>query len=330
MSTLVGQRSTLNDIAKRLDPNGKIDAIAELLTKTNPILEDMPWIEGNLQTGHKSTIRNGIPAPTWRMLNYGVQPTKSTTAQITDTCGMLEAYSEVDVALAKLNGNTNEFRLSEDRGHIQGMNNELASTVFYGTGNEKFVGLSPRFITSSANEELSGYNIIKGAGAANDNTSIWLVVWGPNTVHGIYPKGSQAGLQIDDLGEDTVYDANGGRFQALRTHYKWDCGLTVRDWRYICRIANIKVSTLVKNAASGDDLIDLMSQALEKVADLNLGTPIFYCNRTIRSFLRRQITNKIASGTLTMEMVAGKQVMMFGEAMVKRSDALVNTEATIS
>jgi hypothetical protein len=335
MSTLAGVRNTLNDIAKRTDPDGKIARIIEIMTRTNKILEDMEWVEGNLQTGHKTTIRTGLPEPTWRMLNYGVQPTKSKTAQIVDTCGMLEAYSELDKALSELNNNSNEFRLTEDIAHLQGMNNAMADTLFYGDNStpERFVGLSPRFITSSSDENNSGYNILKGSGAGGDGatlTSVWLIVWGPNTVHGIYPKGSKAGFQHRDLGEDTVYDANGGRFQALRSHYKWDCGLTVRDWRAVCRIANIKQAALTKNAATGDDLIDLMSQALEKVADLNMGTPVFYCNRTIRSFLRRQITNKVASGTLSMDMVAGKQVMSFGEATVKRCDAIRNTESAIS
>jgi hypothetical protein len=336
MTTLVGTRNTLNDIARRLDPDGKIAVISELLTQGNPILEDMHWVEGNLPTGHKTTIRTGLPSVTWRKLNYGVQPSKSATAQITDTCGMLETYAEVDKALAMLNGNSVEFRLSEDRAFLQSMNNEIASTIFYGdtaVNPERFMGFAPRFLTSSGVYTNSGFNIVKGSGVGGDGatlSSMWLVTWGPNSVHGIYPKGSIAGLQHNDLGEDTVFDANNGRFQALRTHYKWDCGLTVRDWRYVSRIANIKSSTLTKNAGSGDDLIDLMSQALEKIQDLNLGTPVFYVNRTIKSYLRRQIANKVASSTLTVEMVGGKEVMMFGEAPVKRCDALLNTESAVA
>jgi hypothetical protein len=46
-------------------------------------------------------------------LNYGVASSKSRTAQVTDSCGMLEAYAEIDKALADLNGNSAAFRLSE-------------------------------------------------------------------------------------------------------------------------------------------------------------------------------------------------------------------------
>jgi len=145
----------------------------------------------------------------------------------------------------------------------------------------------------------------------------------------IYPKGSVAGFQHKDLGEQTLTDANGGRYQGYRTHYKWDIGLTLRDWRYVVRIANIDVSALTKNASAGADLIDLLTQALEMLPN-GLGRPVFYCNRTIRSFLRRQIANKVAQSTLTMETVAGKKVVMFDEAPVRRCDQLINTESVVA
>lgn len=332
MTTLAVTHPTLLDVTKRLDPNGKIDAIAEMLNQTNEILDDMVWVEGNLPTGHRTTIRTGLPAPTWRKLYGGVQPTKSRTVQVTDTCGMLEAYAEVDKALADLNGNTAAFRLSEDRAHIEGMNQEFASTLFYGnesTEPEAFTGLSPRFNSQSAE---NGGNILTEAATpdSTDNTSIWLICWGPNTVHGIYPKGSKAGLMQEDKGQVTIesIDGNGGRMEAYRSHYRWDCGLSVRDWRYIVRI-NIDQEDLVKGAATGPDLVDLMTQAVELIPTLSMGRPAFYCNRTVRSFLRRQIVNKVAASTLTMEQVAGKHVTMFDGIPVRRCDSILNTESGI-
>lgn len=332
MGALSVLNPTLLDVTKRLDPSGNIDMIAELLAETNEVLDDMTFVEGNLPTGHRTTIRSGLPEPTWRKLNYGVQPTKSRTLQVTDNTGMLEAYAEIDKALADLNGNSAAFRLSEDRAFIEGMNQEMASTLFYGnegTEPEAFTGLSPRFNSKTA--ENAG-NLIDGGGVSGqtDCTSIYLIVWGPNTVHGIYPKGSKAGLSTQDLGEQTLTDAAGGRYQGYRTHYKWDAGLTVRDWRYVSRVHSIDVSTLTKNAASGADLIDLMTQALEIVPNLSMGRAAFYCSRTVRSFLRRQITAKVASSTLTMEQVAGKRVVMFDGIPVRRSDAILNTETSLN
>jgi len=336
MTTLSVTHPTLLDLTKRLDPSGKIDTIAEILNQTNEILDDMVWKEGNLPTGHRGTIRSGLPTPTWRKLYGGVQPTKSRTVQVTDACGMMEAYAEVDKALADLNGNSAEFRLSEDRAHLEGISQELSSTLFYGdesTEPEAFTGLSPRFNDQAAE---NGGNILTSAATPDgtDNTSIWLVVWGDN-VHGIYPKGSMAGLQMNDKGQVTIesIDGAGGRMEAYRTHYRWDCGLHVKDWRYVVRI-NIDQEDLVKNAASGPDLLDLFAQAVELIPNINAGRPVFYCNRTVRGFLRRQIMNKTANSTLSIEQItrangALVRVPMFDGIPVRRCDAILNTESGI-
>jgi hypothetical protein len=329
MATLGQTALTLADWAKRVDPNGSIPSIVELLSQTNEVLDDMLWVEGNLPTGHKTTVRSGLPSATWRLLNYGVQPSKSRTVQVQDTCGMLEAYAKTDKALADLNGNTPEFRLSEDKAFIEAMNIEFANTLFYGNtevNKERFLGLAPRFNSLTAE---NGKNIINGGGTGTGNTSVWLVVWGDQSAHGIFPKGGKAGLQVRDLGEDTASDGNGGEYQIYRTHYRWDCGLTVRDWRYVVRIANIKVSQLVKDASSGADLIDLMVQALEQAHNLKMGRPVFYCNRTVRSFLRRQIANR-DNVNLTLDTVAGKHVLNFDGVPVKRCDAIISNETAVA
>lgn len=330
MATLISTNPTLADVTARLTADGKINPmIVEMLSETNEVLEDLTVIEANGYTEHKTTVRSGLPAGTWRKLNYGVQPEKSRTVPIKDSLGMLETYAEVDKALADLNGNSAAWRLSEDRAFIEGMNQTMATTLFYGDSSldpEKFTGLAPRYSSLGAE---NGINIVDGGGTGSDNASIWLVVWGPNTCHSIYPKGSPAGLQSRDLMEQTLFDAAGGRYQGYRTHYKWDLGLTLRDWRYVVRIANIDMSDLTKNASAGADLIDLMTQAIELVPNMGMGRPAFYMNRKLRSFLRRQITNKVAASTLTMETVAGKKVVSFDGVPCRRTDALLGTEARV-
>lgn len=334
MAVLSAANPTLLDLAKRLDPDDRIASIVELLNQTNEILTDMAWLEGNLITGHRTTVRTGIPEPTWRKLYGGVQPTKSTTAQITDDTGMLEAYAEVDKALADLNGNTAEFRLSEDRPHIEGINKAVSETLFYGNSGvtpEAFTGFTPRFNDSTAaNKE----NIINGGGSGTDNASIWLIVWGPNTVHGIVPKGSIAGLQMKDLGEVTIEnaDGNGGRMQAYRSHYRFDCGLTVRDWRYVVRIANIDKSSLAADptTAGSANLPDLMFEAIERIPNLTLGRAAFYMSRGVRTKLRQQSAKEVKNSTLTIEQLGGVPVMSFHGIPIRRSDALAADEALVT
>ena len=332
MAVLSVVNPTLLDLAKRTDPDGRIADIVEILNETNEILMDMSWVEGNLPTGHRTTIRSGLPAPTWRKLYGGVQPTKSTTVQVTDNCGMLEAYSEVDKALADLNGNTAAFRLSEDKPHIEGISQEIADTIFYGNEGsepEAFTGFAPRFNLTTAS---NGENIILGGGSDTDNASIWLIVWGPNTAHGIVPKGSKAGLQMEDKGQVTVEDADGsnGRMEAYRTHYRFDAGLSVRDWRYVVRIPNIDKSLLTVDVSTGANLSDLMFRALEMIPNLGAGRPAFYMSRNTRSFLRRQTADKVKNATLTIENVGGVPMMSFHGVPVRRVDALAADEALVS
>jgi hypothetical protein len=331
MSLLATTNPTLVDLAKRLDPDGKVALIAEMLNQTNEILLDMPWIEANGPTSHRTTVRTGIPAPTWRKIYQGVQPVKSATAQVTEGMGMLEAYGEVDKALADLNGNTAEFRLSEDKAIIEGISQEVAKTIMYGnegTKPESFTGLAPRLgkKTGSASSD----NVIDAGGSSTGCTSIWLVGWGENSVHGIYPKGSKAGLSIEDKGQvtlETAPDGSAGRMEAYRTHYRWDCGLSVRDWRYVVRIANIKISSLTKDAATGADLLDLIAQATELLP--NGSRPAFYCSRSIKSWIRRQQKNS-KNVLITMDQVAGQPVTMIDGIPVRRVDAISNNETAIS
>ena len=334
MATLSVNNPTLADVAKATDPDGKIATIVEILNETNDVIDDMTFMEGNLPTGHRSSVRTGLPTPTWRKLYEGVDPSKSTIVQVTDTCGMLEAYAEIDAALAELNGNTNEFRMVEDKAFIEGMNQEFANTLFYGdegTEPEAFTGLAPRYNDNSG--PANADNILLGGGSGSDNTSIWLVAWGPNTVHGIYPKGSRGGLRMTDKGLVTIEDSNGsngGRMEAYRTHYRWDLGLVVRDWRYVVRICNIDVSDLTKDkSGSSADLTDLMSQAIELLPSAGMGRPVFYMNRGTRSFVKRQLANS-TNVHLSMDEVGGKHVLSFDGIPVKRCDAITNAEATIA
>ena len=331
MATLADTHPTLMDLAKRTDPDGKIASIVEILNQVNEINMDMVWMEGNLVTGNRTTIRSGIPLPTWRKMYGGVQPNKSRTVQVTDNCGMLEAYGEVDKALADLNGNTAEFRLSEDRPHVEGIMEEIANTVFYGnegTTPEAFTGISPRFNSLSA---ANADNVISGGGVGTDNATIWLCVWGPNTGHGIVPKGSTAGLQMEDKGQVTIenVDGAGGRMEAYRSHYRMDAGLTIRDWRYFVRICNIDRSALTVDAATGANLPNLMFQAMDRIPSMSMGRSAFYMDRGIITKLRQQSASAIKSSSLTVEQVGGIPVTSFHGVPIRRVDVLSPDEALV-
>lgn len=333
MAALTSNVATLVDWAKRLDPDGKTADIVELLSQTNEILADMQWMEGNLPTGHRTTVRTGLPTVAWRLLNNGIQPSKSTTAQIDEACAMLEAWSEVDKDLAELNGNVASFRLSEAKAFIEAMNQEMAQTIFYGNSSisiEEFTGLSVRYSDLDA---TNASNIISGQGAGADNSSIWLIVWGSQSIFGIFPKGSKAGLQHDDLGLETVESAagvGGARLLAYRERWQWKCGIALKDWRYVARGCNIDISNLV-GKSSAADLIDMMIEMMHAIPNLRLGKPVFYMNRTVFQMLDIQRRDDVsAGGGLTYTDVDGKIMYSFRGVPIRICDALLETEALVT
>ncbi len=330
MSTIGTNALTLADWAKRLDPDGKVPSIVELLSQTNELLMDMQFIEGNLPTGHRTTVRTGLPTVAWRLLNQGVQPSKSTTAQVDEACGMLEAWSEVDKDLALLNGNTAAFRLSEAQAFIEAMNQEMASTVFYGNSGlapEEFTGLSIRYSDPSA---ANGQNVLDAGGSeSNGNASIWLICWGAQTVHGIFPKGSKAGLIHEDLGEVTVETTAGiagTRLRAYQDHWQWKCGIALKDWRYAVRIGSIDVSNLVAKSSAAD-LIEFMIKATHRIPAMGMGKCAFYMNRSVKQMLDIQRRDDVQSGgSLVYSDVDGKLIPSFRGIPVRTCDALLDSE----
>lgn len=337
MTTLATQVSTYADVAKRLDPSGAIAGILEILNKSNPILDDMLVMECNDGTGHKTTVRTGIPQAAWRLLNYGVPRVKTTTAAVRDTTGMLEVYSEIDKDLADLSGNAKAYRLSEASGIMEGMSQQMASTIFYGNtaiNPERFLGIAPRYATATLANAASAANVFLAGGSnAAHNTSAYLISWGAQATHGLFPKGSKAGLTHRDLGEQTLLDGNGGQYQGYRDHFKWDLGLTVRDWRQNVRVANIDtfqlndttyIKALIKTMIDASESIPIANED----SNANAGRRVWYVSKSVRSALRWAILEKVAYN-LTWDTWMGKRVVMFDDTPVKRVDAILETEAVV-
>lgn len=346
MATQTWTALTYADWAKRTE-NMAIAVIIELLSQTNEILDDMLVMEGNLATGHRTTVRTGIPQATWRQLNTGVPNAKSTTAQITDACGNLETYSQIDKDVADLNGNTAAFRMSETAAFLQGMSQQVAQTLIYGNESvnpDRFTGFAPRYSTRNTSNSQTANNVLNGGGTGSTNTSMWIATWGPDTVTGIFPKGKITGLQHRDLGEWRVSDGSGGNYQAYVDHFKWEVGLSVRDWRYIVRIANIDVTQLAGvNAAN---LINLMIRGVHRMPTApvsaapvqtsdtpeirgNMGATAIYCNRIVSTYLDIQAVNK-NNVLLRMEEWAGKPVTTFRHIPIRTVDAIVSNEAQVT
>lgn len=337
MALLAAGQLTLADAAKRLAPNGSQLKIAEVLSQDNEILEDAVFLPANGQTKHTVGIRTGLPTVYYRMINQGVPSSKSTSVQVDEPMAMLEARSQVDERLVRLNGNSADFRLKEDMTFLEAMAQAQAADMFYGnpgTDPRQYLGLQTRYSSLSAG---NGTNIIDAGGTSTDNASMYLVVWGEGGVYCTYPNGSEAGISQKDLGLDDVQDANGNYYQAYKSLFQWDHGLVVEDWQKVVRIANIDVSDLT--AGTGTQAItastylpDLMSRAIDHTK-VNKGRPVYYANRNAMSLLRVAARRGTVQ-TLTIE----KGLNQFGQSVTTMSfmgipirmvDRLLSTESRV-
>lgn len=331
MATLASTYPTLQDWAKQYtEGEGITSRIANLLAQSNEILKDAVYTQANGVTSHRSTVLAGLPSVTWRLLNYGVQPSKGTFAQVDDTMGMLEAYSKVDRSLANLNGDVSQFRMNQAMTFVEAMNQELASTIWYGNSAldpEKFTGLAPRYSSLSAG---NGENIIDAGGSSTDNTSVWLVGWSPTTISMLFPKGSKAGLSHEDVTTAApVQDAAGGLYQAYQDHWKIDTGMMVSDWRYAIRIANIDVSDLA--GGSPANIARLMVRALARRPDgYQKARWAFYGNRAVKAWADIQSLEKTNMGFTSIQDAQGEEYLGFRGVPFRVNDALLNTEARVT
>ena len=325
------QALTLAQWAKRLDPDGTTADIVEILGQTNEVLDDMLYLQGNLKVGHRTTIRTGLPSVYWRQLNQAVQSSRSTTAQVDETCAKLESFSQCDQDLADLSGDTAGFRFSESKAFMEAMSNEMARTLFYGNAQvkpEEFTGLSLRYSSSTAG---NGQNVIKGKGTGADNMSVWLISWGPNFIHGIFPSGSKAGIGHQDFGQQVASESEASGkilnklMRVYRDCWKWDTGLVVRDWRYAVRIANLDVS-----AVTSEDLIISMIKAIHRLPSLGQGKTAFYMNRTAAQALDIERFKKVAGAGMTYMDVDGKNVQAFRGIPIRTVDALTEAESLVA
>lgn len=341
---------SLLEWSRRVGPDGSIDDIAELLSQCNEQFKDMVWRESNLPTGHQSTVRTGLPAGTWRALYGGVAPSRSQTAQIVDGFGELEAVSQIDKSLAELNGDVAGTRMSEDNAHLEGLSQDMSTTIFYGNvmaSPTQFTGFAPRYNTLTTATAQNARNVLGAGGSGSSNASLWLIGHGDETVFGIFPKGSKAGLVFEDRGDvNFAYDANGNPFRAYTSWFQWKAGLVVKDWRYIVRMCNIDTTTVGLQGLTPPDLFALMSKSVVRFPTMTRRvsgitetdapdepapgiSPAFYCNRSIREYLDIQaIRDK--NVLLTPKEYAGDPVTEFRQVPIRVVDSLTNTEATIA
>jgi hypothetical protein len=338
MTTIGNTNLTLMDYARRADPDGKIQRITEMMNETNEVLDDLVFVEGNTTTGHKTTLRTGLPTVAWRQINRGVQPTKSQTKQQLFTAGIIEGLGQVDEELVNIAIDKAAFRLSENAPFVESISQTMANTLFYGnveTYPDRFTGLSPYYSALSTATADSAANVINGGGSGTDNTSLWLVIWGEQTIHAFFPRGTKAGIEHEDKGKELVGDGQTpeGKYYAYIDQYKARIGLCVRDWRFAVRICNLDVSDLATAGNTSDtsaNLMKFMIQALNLVPNLRQGRAAWYCNKYVKTSLDIKAYNK-SNVNLTIETLQnGQPLTRFMGIPIRKVDQISIAESVVS
>lgn len=234
MATLADTgRLTLAEVLQRMGPNGEVRPMAEILNKKLDFLQDIPWVECNLETGHQISYRSGLPSVQWRSINRGVSLTKTSSETFIESTGMIEDRAEVDVDMP---GDMAANRMSEIKAKTEMFSEEFGRAVFYEStysNVERIHGLSPRY--GGTTGYTAGSYVKVGTNAGTNAHSIWLIDWNVDSIYGIFPKGSTAGLRHWDLGEVDASDSAGKKFRAYADRMQWKCGLAVEDYRQAVR-----------------------------------------------------------------------------------------------
>ncbi len=326
---------TWADIVKTLDPNGTPARIINLMSRQNGFVRRAPIIEANMPNAHRVSMLTGLPTPTWRKFNQGIQPSTGSYAQVDEAIGMMEDISEVDKAAADATGNPALYRLQKARTHIEGMVQDLSSVVFYGAKEDvnKFIGLSARYSVLSG--DPIAQNVISGGGTGSDNMSIWLISFDPERITLCYPKGDpNVGIHHEDRGvevNETVGGVAGSKMRVYRDWFSWYCGLVVADWRYAVRICNLDVSDLKALNASAPNLFDLGIEAVSRLPITPEGNTYFFMPRVAYSALIRQARKDVMNGGgLDYDVVGGKRIPTLHGIPIEIDDALLTTEAAVS
>jgi hypothetical protein len=79
----------------------------------------------------------------------------------------------------------------------------------------------------------------------------------------VFPRGSKAGLDMEDKGDVTPgFDSLGNRFEAYTSWFRQQAGLCPKDWRYGVRCANIDTTTAGLAGPNALDIFATMAQMI--------------------------------------------------------------------
>ena len=324
----------LSDFRSITLPNGTVAAVAEMLNKMKPILDNLPWRQCNTQDKHSVALRTNLPTATTIQAGGGVPLDKSNYTHVTEVTAAVGVGHQVHRDVLEASGNPEAQRALAARGAIESIASKVESLMIGGDVTAdplSFNGLKTRL--SSTSGELAD-RVIKGVNSDADvNTSIYFVVGGEGLTYGLHPAQFPMGLMAD-LGK-TAYPVtnSAGRVSYVYTDtWKWHCGLAIEDPRSVARICNINTTKLASGTGD-DDLFALMLDgyhAVKKVLGRPGSKPMILVNPTVCKYLEKQARANVTFNDLSVESRDGMPVTTYRGIPILESDYILNTEALVS
>lgn len=372
MAVLSQNYYSFKDLAIQM---GKGDAEGDLINlaaRNKPIIEDALALPCNDGTKHKTFIKKGLPTYILKALYGGVPASRGNKMQVEDTCSVIASAAEIETDYVDIYEKAEDkkaVRLEEAADHIEALGQGVETMVIY--GNSASNPRAPRGLVQRYSDLTAenGKNIIHGSasiagGDTGKCTSIWFITWERSTVHLIYPAAYKGGVVQKDNGTIPKEGPEGTYF-VYRDDFSWHVGVSLRDWRYVVRIAGVSTDDLMafinsqktfkyydsavklvananlmqpKDAADGDEVESAHVATADNVAGLfklayyqhegrnqQKGKTFIYANTTVIAALDFMVDLGLP-GFSRAEIEDGREVLKFRGIQIRETSAILNTE----
>jgi len=328
---------TMIEVAKSIGAQGNDLALIDTLSQKTPFLEEGYWMEADDFQSHHFMQALSEPVGVDSIINVGVGWDVATQTPVTELIQGLEDYLRIDMRILSKRRNPQQYVKQQVDVFVRGLTKTIHDRILYGNyvantavgvgpstaiggaSADRITGLAARYNTIATNP---WYNVTSATGStSNALSSVWTIVWGPNSVFFVYPHGGQDFVKVTDMGEQLVYDSSQKPYQAYVVHFLIQFGLCVADPRKVQRLANIYKTTQVWTPT-------LQLQSLGQLPD-GLDGAVMYVPRFVHTAMQVDAllgTNKF----YTKEEVWGHNQQLFQGVPIRMVERIATNEAQVS
>lgn len=320
------------DLLKMKGEDGKMLDPGTGLFEKNEMLYDAFIAPATGETSHQGLRSTSLPGAQIVKIGDGWDSSTAKWDPFKDDISMFKMRAQFPEDDLRLAGDMAAKRTKIESQHMEGFGQSVINHIIYGSSAadpEKFDGLGVRYNTPDATDpwaptSAGQYGVLDMGGTGSDTTSIWLVQWGDDYCSLRTPKNDpKMGIFREDMGRHMVTAENSKQRWDYVTEFRWDLGISIQDIRSVVRIRNIESAV----SAISTDLPKKIMEAREM---FNGSAPVFmYTNRRIRTHLKVLYEGK-QNVLYSAENPYNIKLLMFDDMVVRRNDAITNTEAAVA